>query len=61
MNISNINNFINVKNDILSNGCIRGGSNDISLAKWVKRIFYLNTELKVIFKDNILLVIGVIN
>ena len=26
MNISNINNFINVKNDILSNGCIRSGS-----------------------------------
>ena len=33
MNISYINDFVNVKNDILSNGCIRSGSKDISLAK----------------------------
>ena len=38
MNMSNINNFIKVKNDILSNGCIHSVSKDISLALWAKRI-----------------------
>jgi len=42
MNINYINNFANVKNDVFevirprsgsSNGCIRSGSKDISLAK----------------------------
>ena len=40
MNISNINNFINVKNDILSNGCDRSGSEchivgDMSVANFL--------------------------
>ena len=38
MNMSNINNFIKVKNDILSNGCIHSVSKDISLELWAKRI-----------------------
>lgn len=43
MNMSNINNFINVKNNILSNGYVHNDSLDIWLAKWGGENFLLGS------------------